>query len=345
MRSTGETDLRRAKVKCEAFVRIAEEESRGTVDRGILERIVDDALARLGHSPPKTPPTAREWLEKWLDGERGAVATGTYEKYAGVIRGFLSSLGRSVALAQVTETDILKFRDRLFAEGRTAQTVNQLVRVILKRAFRVAVESGEIQRNPVALVRALRGTRATKGTFTPEQIAKLLAASTGDWHGIILAGYYTGSRLGDLKGLKWESVSPDMGTITFTQGKTDQFIVIPCHAELKQWLESQLRTGNVFPTLATKRIPHLSREFTRLLEQAEIETGEIRKRKGPHGKKVAALSFHSLRHSFTSHLANAGVPSEIRQMLTGHRDSKSHAIYSHHELAALRAAIEKLPKL
>jgi hypothetical protein len=34
-----------------------------------------------------------------------------------------------------------------------------------------------------------------------------------------------------------------------------------------------------------------------------------------------------------------------RQRLVGHADSKVHAGYSHHELATLRSAIEKLPSL
>ena len=58
-----------------------------------------------------------------------------------------------------------------------------------------------------------------------------------------------------------------------------------------------------------------------------------RQKIGEKGRNVSALSFHSLRHSFTSAMANANVPAEIRQKLTGHADSKSHATYTHHELA------------
>ena len=35
------------------------------------------------------------------------------------------------------------------------------------------------------------------------------------------------------------------------------------------------------------------------------------------GRNVSRLSFHSLRHSFKSAMANADVPLEIRQKLTG----------------------------
>ena len=63
------------------------------------------------------------------------------------------------------------------------------------------------------------------------------------------------------------------------------------------------------------------------------------------GAKAELLSFHSLRHSFVSALANAGVASDLRQKLAGHTDSKSHARYSHHEVAAMRLAIGTVPSL
>jgi len=50
-----------------------------------------------------------------------------------------------------------------------------------------------------------------------------------------------------------------------------------------------------------------------------------------------------LRHSFNSAMANAGVSQEIRQQLTGHASSETNKIYTHHEIATLRAAVEKLP--
>ena len=62
-------------------------------------------------------------------------------------------------------------------------------------------------------------------------------------------------------------------------------------------------------------------------------------------RNLAALSFHSLRHSFNSVLVNAGVPQELRMKLTGHSSADMNAIYSHHELATIRAALDHLPRI
>jgi integrase len=53
---------------------------------------------------------------------------------------------------------------------------------------------------------------------------------------------------------------------------------------------------------------------------------------------------HSLRHSFASMLADAGIAEDVRRKLTGHSSSLVHAKYSHHT-TALKTAIELLPTL
>jgi integrase len=333
------------------MARIAEEEARGDTSRELLERVVADTLRRLGHDSAP-PPTAAEWLGKWLEGERGAIKERTLEKYAAVIRDFLASLGSRSGgrLSAVAESDITRFRDQLLAGGRLPETGNYMVHTLLQRPFRVAVNSGVIQRNPIAMVRTLKGTRATKGTFSCEQISQLVTAATdrdGEWQGLILAGYYTGARLGDLVKLQWKSVDLEERTITFRQSKTGDEVKIPIHSDFEAWLLSRTQgvVGMVFPTLCDRKVGAISTSFTRLVRRAGIDAGTMRERHGEHGRSVASLSFHSLRHSFTTALTQAGIPAEIRMKLTGHSDARSHAIYSHHELETLRQAVSKLPKL
>jgi integrase len=88
----------------------------------------------------------------------------------------------------------------------------------------------------------------------------------------------------------------------------------------------------------------LSSQFKRIMERAKIG-GRILRAATGQGRKQSSLSFHSLRHSFVSELANAGVAPGLRQKLAGHTDSKSHARYSHHEIDAMRAAVVHLPSL
>lgn len=54
-------------------------------------------------------------------------------------------------------------------------------------------------------------------------------------------------------------------------------------------------------------------------------------------------SYHALRHSLTSALANSDVSPEIRRKIIGHDFAAVHNAYTHHERKTLAEALEKLP--
>jgi len=133
-----------------------------------------------------------------------------------------------------------------------------------------------------------------------------------------------------------------------TTRKTLRTVTVPIHPHFRAWLEKQTRgigKAPVFPTLAGKSgggKSGLSMAFKRIMERAKIKGRLLREASGA-GRSQSSLSFHSLRHSFNSAMANAGVSSEIRQKLTGHASAKMNAQYTHRELEELRAAVSVIP--
>jgi len=102
----------------------------------------------------------------------------------------------------------------------------------------------------------------------------------------------------------------------------------------------------LFSTVAQRKVSPLSKHFRKLMDRARIEQRMIRERsKSGSGRSVNALSFHSLRHSFSSILANAGISEERRMALTGHATRDVHQRYTHHELERLRDAVAVLPTI
>jgi len=73
------------------------------------------------------------------------------------------------------------------------------------------------------------------------------------------------------------------------------------------------------------------------VEQESIKAG------GEAGRIFNKFTFHSLRHTYVSLLANAGIAPDVRQLLSGHADEKSHALYTHTQIKTLRKAVEALP--
>jgi integrase len=352
-KSTERTDKKEAWKFCQALEHSEEIASGSDATRDRLVSLFNDTLDRLGLEKIPTL-TVRQWFSRWLKTEEGAVSEGTLERYRQVTRDFLGSLGKraDVRLEAITADDCVRFRDELLAGGRTPGTVNFIVRKVLKRPFKIAIDQGFITRNPIASVRQLRSLSVERGTFSVEQVAKLVQAAEGDWKGLITAAFYTGGRLSDLARLNWSNVDLSEHAITFVQKKTDAKVKIPIHPCLEEYLLSKSSSDSVkapvFPTLHDKPgsgKSGLSMAFKRIMDRAGIAAGVLRERQGEAGRSLSALSFHGLRHSFNQELKRAGVPQEDRMRLTGHSSEAMNTVYTHEDLAGLYNHILKVPQL
>jgi integrase len=322
------------------------------LDQARIREIVLETVERVTGKRTDSPSVS-EWLERWIRAEKGAVAPGTMTRYEQIVRDFLRSIGvRAHAPLEALSTDtILEFKERWLSGGRSPRTVNQTIK-ILKRPFKIALEQGLIDRNPVAAVRPIRTRSAKKGVFSPEQIRCLFELAEGDWKGLILSAYFTGGRLLDLAKLTCSDIDLSRKTITFVQRKTGSSVQIPIQQDLYNYLLQSPRSdepkGPVFSKLFDKPgtgKSGLSMSFKRLMQRAGIDDGVTRKKDGKLGRNVSRLSFHSLRHTFNSAMANADVPPEIRQKLTGHASQDMNKQYTHLELETVRRAVESISRL
>ncbi|MFM7738464.1 MAG: tyrosine-type recombinase/integrase [Planctomycetota bacterium] len=66
---------------------------------------------------------------------------------------------------------------------------------------------------------------------------------------------------------------------------------------------------------------------------------------GQGTRKFTKLTFHSLRHSFNSTLANAGVSPKIRCKLTGHSSFSMNDRYTKFNIPPLQSAIQTIPSM
>jgi integrase len=161
--------------------------------------------------------------------------------------------------------------------------------------------------------------------------------------------YFTGARLGDCCRMQWEGVDLGEGTLTFTQTKTGAKVTAPLHPDLLARLNKLAGTDKpeifILPGMANLRPGGrhgLSEGFKRIMRKAGLDLQTV---KGGGKRMFCRRTFHALRHSFTSALANQNVSSELRMKLTGHRTAAMHQKYTHHEMDNLRAAVQKIPSL
>ena len=136
---------------------------------------------------------------------------------------------------------------------------------------------------------------------------------------------------------------------TFFESKNQKWITLPLHPELHQHL-SKLASIDTPQKHITPKMAELgpggrhglSEGFKRIVVKAGLSLQTV---EGTGIRNISKRTFHALRHSFTSALANAGVAPELRMKLTGHKSAAVHKGYTHLELATLKQAIRKLPNL
>jgi integrase len=312
----------------------------------ILTEATGDALTEF---------SVAEWFKQFLAEKKGSATTATMARYKQVLDDFEKAIGAKSKgpLAAVTVGDLVAYRDKLREEGRSASTVNQTVRKILAVPFSAALRLGYITVNPCAGVAPIKDREETRGrgreAFTGKEVVALLKAAEGtDWEGMTLLAATTGLRLGDAAQITWGNLDLTAGLLTVETRKTATVVRIPLHADFRQWLKKRTRgigKAPIFPDLHKLKISGrngLSAGFKAVMDKAKIRSKAFAL--SGAGRTFYSKGFHSLRHTFVSDLANAGVAMELRQKLAGHADEKVHACYTHHQIETLRAAVEKLPR-
>jgi integrase len=354
-RSTKTTDKKLAQKLADEWEQLEKLAGKGRLTESQCRKVIAQMYERTVGEPLHFR-TGREFLTEWVASKKNETELRVYLKYQQIVGNFLAHVGAKAdrLLREITPTDIRSWRDALKRKGLSAPTVNHAIK-ILRMPFKAAHDAGYIEINPntKTTVRPLRDEQrnTSKDVFTPEQLAALSkAAPSEDWRGAILCGYYTGLRLRDIADLQWGAVDLAGQIITVVTHKTRTTITVPIHPQFLAWLQRQTRgigKAPIFPTLAGKSgggKSGLSMAFRRIMERAKIKGRMLRQATGA-GRSQSSLSFHSLRHSFNSVMANAGISQEIRMKLTGHSSVDMNRGYTHHELEPLRNAIGVIPSL
>lgn len=342
-------DRKAAQQLADKWQELADNGRRGTLTESACRQVVAE-LYEQSTGRPLHFYTVESWLREWTANIAGSATPRTVVRYKSVVDHFLSSLGDrgKLPLTALAIEDVRHWRDSAHADGRSAGTSNTWLQII-SMPMEEARRQGHIPLNPADGVKRLaEKAREKRLAFSTEQIAALLKGTEGnDWHGMILIGALAGLRMSDAANLQWSAVDFTSGLLSVTTAKRGRKVQVPMHSTLREWLKKQPRgigKAPVFPSLQGRKSHALSRSFSRIMAAAGIAGGASREATGK-GKTMSLLSFHSTRHFFVSSLSAGGVHADIRKRLAGHTDDASHAIYSQHELASARAAIETLPAL
>ena len=333
--------------------------------RGLTEaqarNLVADLYARL-NTERLASQTVADFFEQWLARKKVEAKSGTFKKYESVVKQFLAHLGerRQKDISAITSRDVAAFRDSL--AGRLSIGSANIALKIVKIGFASAFRDSLISINEASKVKTLTKSsdRGERRPFTIAELRQVFAVASGEWRGLLLTSFYTGGqRLGDMARLSWQNVDLERAEIRFVTRKTGRRQIIPIPVPLLSWFESLPSTDNpkdfVFPEAAAmlkasknEHTAALSNAFHEMLVQAGLAEARSHQRSGngrSSRRTMSELSFHSLRHTATSFMKNAGISSAIVQDIVGHESEAISANYTHIEESAKRVALGSLPDI
>ena len=348
-RSTKQRDKREALKIAVGWEEGAKSAREGTLAASQVLKVYNFMLAKSGQRV--TAESVETFSERWLKSKHSTRAKRTADTYEPIITSFLESLGarKKAPINAIVAGDVERHRDKLTAEGKKASTIRNALKII-GSMFLAASRQGLVDGNPVPSVEINDAPQQQREPFSTDEINLLLTHSDSEWKTAILLGAFAGMRLGDSVRLSWEDVDLEKRLITFTPEKTSRkgrVVEMPICERLYSHLMDLAGDsgGPLCPSLrklGTGGRYGLSGRFKVIMDHAGISNRIVAQAKGK-GRTQSAKSFHSLRHSFNTALANAGVEEKVRMELSGHSTTSANRRYSHTELETMRAAVNKLP--
>lgn len=332
----------------------------GTANKREAQKLADKMEEESGIEPPAPAVTAASWVESWIAANNGALSDSSFLAYSHRTNHFLKWLGArsSAPLPSITKADIIAYRTDLLKQIAPS-TVNLGVK-ILRMMFEAARREKVIPENPAADLKTLKHEgKVDRRPFTMAELQALLKVAEGEWRSMILFGVYTGQRLNDIALLTWSNIDTEGREVRFRAKKTGRFMAIPLAGPLTRHLAALPRPADgskhIHPDSAaavlvgaTRPSSTLSNRFRALMAVAGLVKKQPH-RKSKHGREsrreMRDLVFHSLRHTATSMMKNAGISEAVVMDIIGHDSPAVSAMYTHIDSAAKRAALDSMPDL
>jgi site-specific recombinase XerD len=267
----------------------------------------------------------------------------TIEAYRDDLRLFEASCLLSGCNTETAQAgDVGAFVAGLVKTGYATSSINRALSAV-KGYYRYLVRFGKAQSNPAKDVESLPAARTLPAFMFENEMAEFMDGTPDTGFdgardkAILETLYSTGCRVSELSGLSLSNVDLETGRARVTgKGSKDRtvFLSEPAVHAIRAWLPYRLaRLDAARPAaslfLNARGGPLSSRGIALVLERRFAQSG-TRNRLSPHG----------FRHSFATHLVGHGADIRVVQALLGHENISTTQIYTHVDMARLRAVYD-----
>jgi integrase/recombinase XerD len=286
-------------------------------------------------SPAQLPAASQEAIERfcdacWLEDGLAQNSLTAYRRDLLLLAQWLYKTAH-LDLYSVDEKELTAYIAHRRADKAT--TANRRL-TVFKRFYRHALRNNLVKRDPCIGLRAAKQALRFPKTLSEDQVTNLLNAPNIETplglrdRTMLELMYASGLRVSEIVSLKTVALGLNEGVVRIVNGKGGKERLVPFGGEAGQWLRRYLvdaRTllleGKTSDAVFIGR--HTGSALTRQAFWALI------KRYALQASIPVALSPHTLRHAFATHLLNHGADLRVVQLLLGHADISTTQIYTH----------------
>ena len=287
------------------------------------------------------PADDDRWISAFLEAQAAEqdAARNTLLAYGRDLTDFRDWVEREgLSLARATRDDVERYLVSC-AEAGLAKSTRARRLSSIRQLYRFAFEEGLRTDNPAATISGPGRERRLPKTLSVEDVDRLLAAART--HGretlrntcLMELLYATGMRVSELVSLPMAAARGDPQMILVRgKGGKERLVPLsePARAALAAWLahrdaeddraRAERRTPSRFLFPSRAKAGHLTRHrFHALVKELALAAGI----------PPAAVTPHTLRHAFATHLLAGGADLRSIQTLLGHADVGTTEIYTH----------------
>jgi integrase len=356
-KSTGHTD------KTEARKELAKIEAMLAAHRaGVLTHEVYQQLT--GQVLPDKP--LKGALDNWIAESKASTGQRTVEKYNQLATELIEhfhATDQGPMLSAITRDQLHEFltQKRATVSAGTANMARKCLSIFFGRCRALGLGRRDNPVDGIKPFKADRNEQRARRPFTLAELGILYQKAPDDfWRYMILAGFFTGLRLGDLVTMPVGAVDFKTRTINILTRKTQTQMQIPIaeplFAFLKKLKAERKGAGNVEPFWPdhAKRYEETGSGWfgQRFYDLVLVKAGLVAPRPHRSGgktkadkRRVSEVSFHCFRHSYVSTLAALGQNQQVVKALSGHDDTEINDLYTKLPADVLRKAVAMLPDI
>lgn len=245
---------------------------------------------------------------------RAEVTRSTYLRYLKLIEDEFGSVPIAALSDMRMRGDFMDWRDKMAATPRAAD----LAWTILARVLSVAKDRGRLSVNICERGGRLYAADRTDALWTEDMIATVRETFPAHLRWVFMFALYTGQRRGDLLVLPWSGI--EGGRVKLRQKKTGARVSIPIASTLRDEIVGIPKRSPTLLTSSDKQ-PWTDDGFSASWRKACAKAG------------ISGVTFHDVRGTAVTKLAEAGCPVSEIATITGHSLVDAAAILDAHYLS------------